>query len=202
MKRNYLIALVLVGLLGCNSSQDETDMTRADPETGQTESTPPEMMLGLDDFTKQQAKPLEEAAISVKGAYNYKGFSYLEPTEAEKLVAVDVEFSNYREDFDIDDVGIINDDEKEVYGIEPNVVLLNVDGEIVREDSFWPEAPGPVRVLLIYALPKESKSLKLEYWERIITDRSIELKDGGPVLKNPEKQEGKPDTPAEDQRGD
>ena len=89
MKRNYLIALLLVGLLGCNSSQDETDMTRADPDSGFTEP-----MLSLEDFTKQQTKALEEMIVSVKAAYNYKGFSYLEPNEAEKLIAVDVEFSN------------------------------------------------------------------------------------------------------------
>lgn len=193
MKLNYLIALVLGGLLGCNSSPDETIRKKADSNSVFTKP-----MLGVDEFTKQQAKPLEEATISVKGAYNYNGLSYLEPTKEEKLVAVDIEFSNYRQEFDVDDVGIINGDEIEVYGYEPHIVPLNKDGELVREEFFWPEAPGPVRVLLIYAIPKESKAVKLGYWGSVITDKSVKLEEGGPVLKNPEKQDSQ-STPSDGQ---
>lgn len=192
MKRNYLIALLLVGLLGCNSSQDETDMTRADPDSGFTEP-----MLSLEDFTKQQTKALEEMIVSVKAAYNYKGFSYLEPNEAEKLIAVDVEFSNYSKDFDPDEVEIINGDTNEVYGIANTIAPLNEKGEVILEEHILPEAPGPVRLLLVYAFPKDSNSLKLRYGGRVIPDKSVKLKEGGPVLKDPEKQGGQADPPDE-----
>lgn len=190
MKRNYLIALLLVGLLGCNSSQDETDMTRADPDSGFTEP-----MLSLEEFTKQQTKALEEMIVSVKAAYNYKGFSYHEPNEAEKLIAVDVEFSNYSKDFDPDEVEIINGDTNEVYGIANTIAPLNEKGEVILEEHIMPEAPGPVRLLLVYAFPKGSNSLKLRYGGRVIPDKSVKLKEGGLVLKDPEKQGGQADPP-------
>lgn len=189
MKRNYVIALLLVGLLGCSSNQNESEIVLVDSETGEQEQVPSEMTGRLEEIANQQAKSLEKASVSVKAAYNYKGYSYIEPVSIAKLIAVDVEFSKYGQNFDLDDVDIIDSDTDENYGSDPQIVLLNKEGEILPDDTEWPEAPGPIRVLLIYAFPKDSKSVKLGYWGSVITDKSVKLEEGGPVLKNPEKQD-------------
>lgn len=57
-----------------------------------------ELKAPLEQIARKQSKGLDNANVMVNRVYNYNGYGYLEPLEGAKLVAVDVEFSGYREE--------------------------------------------------------------------------------------------------------
>ena len=106
------------------------------------------------------------ANAKVHRAYDYDGYTWKEATDATRLIAVDVELRNYSQGLDLDDVDILDGESNENYGSSPQIANLTLDGKLAADvnDPSWPDDLGPLRVLLIYAFPKESKTIKLGYW--------------------------------------
>ena len=187
MRRVFVAALLCLSLASCSQRGDEEkpDVAGTDVQSGQDEPFPPEVRVELKAIAGQQAEGLKEAVVRVYGAYEYHGYSFIQPVPSARLVAVDVEFSCYNAGFDLDDVDIIDGRTDENYGSDPHIALLSSDGVVQEDDSKWPEAPGPIRVLLIYAMPRESVSVKLGYWGTTLTSSVVSLVKGGPSLKEP-----------------
>ncbi len=149
------------------------------------EEPPPEVMQALEDVAREQSQGLADASITVHRAYDYAGPSWLEPIEGAKLIAVDVEFTGYADGFDLDDVDLIHGNTAETYGSDPDMGLLDAEGQMVanqNDDDVWPRRPRPLRVLLVYAAPTSLKSLKLGYWGETITPEAVVLQGTGPSL--------------------
>lgn len=142
-------------------------------------------------LSREQSQGLIDAKVTVHRAYEYSGYTWIEPIETAKLIAVDVEFRNYNEGLDLDDVDIIDGHSNDNYGSDPHIVNLTFDGKLATDidDSSWPENLGPLRVLLIYAFPKESKTIKLGYWGRDLTPQAIPISGNGPSLPTPKQNE-------------
>ncbi len=189
MLKIFLLASICVALLGCSQEAQEKPMTWTDVETGEKEPVPAELRDRLKQIGQAQSEGLDGAKVTVRSAYDYKGYSYLEPVEIAKLIAVDVEFSGYDADFDLDDVDIIDGKTGVNYGSDPHMALLTPEGKIEPDESKWPQAPGPLRILLIYAVPKECSSVRLGYWGKDLTSNATVHSEGGPSLKKPKEDE-------------
>ena len=187
MFRAILSFAVCAMLLSCSNKTEEKPMTWVDTDTGKEEPVPAELQEKLSQIGDAQAKGLDVAMVTIHGAYNYKGYSYLEPIEGAKLISVDVEFFGYKEDFDLDDIDIIEGKTGENYGSYPDISLLTLEGKIETNESNWPNPPGPLRVLLIYAMPDKSTSVKLSYWGKMLVAEVTTLSEGGPTLEKPKK---------------
>jgi len=102
-----------------------------------------------------------------------------------------VEFRNYNQGLDLDDVDIIDGQSNDNYGSDPHIANLTLDGKLAGDvdDSSWPDDLGPLRVLLIYAFPKESKTIKLGYWGQELTAEPVPISGDGPSLPKPKARE-------------
>jgi len=141
----------------------------------------------LERVLREQSQGLTDATVVVHRAYEYHGYSWLEPVDAARLIAVDVEFRNYNQGLDLHDVEVINGESDENYGSEPQTARLTLDGKPAFDSnaSSWRDKPGPLRVLLIYAYPKASNSIKLGYWGQVLTPEPIPIVGDGPSLPKP-----------------
>lgn len=150
----------------------------ADQPAGNRSADPPEftahgdeppasdVVKAIENVTHEQSQGAANVVVIVHRVYEYGGFTRIEPIEGAKVVAVDVEFRNYGRDFDLDDVDIIDGKSDINYGSFPQIVELTSDGELAAEsaDPSGQDDPGPLRVLLIYAIPQGSMSVRLTYW--------------------------------------
>lgn len=175
-----LLVVATVGL-GCGSlglSSDEFDKAAAG-------TLSPEMQKTVQAVAEEQARGLDDAEVIVHRAYNYHGFSWIEPVEGAKLAAVDVELANYGNGFDLDDIDIIDGETDENYGSDPDIVFLMDDGKPFPDNQPTQDFGEPIRVLLIYAVRESTESIKLSYWGREIVSTSIPLEADGLALPEP-----------------
>ncbi len=176
-----LVLFVIVAVcLGCGflrTADDEFDQM--------TEGTfPPEIQKTMQAMAERQAQGLDNAEVIVHRAYNYHGFSWIEPVDGAKLAAVDVEFINASVGFDLDDIDIIDGATNENYGSDPDIAFLDDQGELLPDD-YYPDLGEPIRVLLIYAVRDSTESIKLGYWGNEIVSVPVPLEGNGPVLPEP-----------------
>lgn len=146
----------------------------------------------LQEKGRQQAEGLGSGKVTVNGAWNYKGYSYLSPDpnaaiEA-RLVAVDVTISGHTENFDIDDIEIVDGISLISYGSDPHPEFLTLDGKIMPADQFPVSPPGASRWLLIYAFPKATPTFHLYYWGKQLTPSPVSIGDSGLELPYPPKE--------------
>lgn len=155
--------------------------------------TPEEQKLVVDEImrvkARQQAAGLGGGEVTVNGAWEYGGWSYLAPDPNApvevRLVAVDVSFSGHTEHFDIDDVEIVDGASLISYGSDPHAEPLRLDGSLMPAGELPAPPPGESRWLLIYAFPKQSPTLRLEYWHQELTPDPIEIGAQGLELPYP-----------------
>jgi hypothetical protein len=135
-----------------------------------------------------QMEGLMNADVIVHRVYDYRGYTWIEPIEGAKRIAVDVEFRNYRLGIDLDDVDILNGETKENYGSDPDIARLNLDGTLAAdfETAELPVNLGPMRVLLIYAFPESVNAIMLSYWGQELTPKPIPITGDGPELPKPD----------------
>jgi hypothetical protein len=121
---------------------------------------------------KMALRALRSAELSIETMASTTHFPEIEkqiaPIDIAKVIAVDVEYRNCNTGLDLlDDVDIIVGVTDENHDSDHHIAILTLDGKLAAdyEDSSWPENLSPLRVLLIYALPKGSKTIKLGYWD-------------------------------------
>lgn len=197
MRHITLMLIVTTTGLGCSDQRADTNTSINEAVTSETDSpieyridtadgepVPPEIEKELEEISRKQSKGLSGATVIVHRAYEYHGYSWVKPVDVAKLIAVDVEFRNYNQGLDLDDVDIIDGATNENYGSYPHIAHLTPDGELAadEDDLSWPEDLGPLRILLIYAFPKEAKTIKLGYWGAQLTPEAIRIAGNGPSL--------------------
>ncbi len=186
--RSYALVTILAMIAaGCSEHPSTNDVRTLNAITSDGKPVPPEIAQALEGVSREQSQGLSSAKVIVHRAYEYDGYTWLEPTETAKVIAVDVEFRDYNQGLDLDDVDIIEAQSNENYGSDPQIANLTLDGKLAAnaDDSSWPEDLGPLRVLLIYAIPKESTAIKLGYWGKELTPRPTPISGNGPSLPKP-----------------
>lgn len=183
-----LVFTVLGILAGCQRAPAPDDQSGGGAASSEQadESVPPEIQRLLESVARRQSRGLAGATTTVHRAFEYTEDSFIAPLEGAKLVAVDVEFQGHSRDFDLDDVDVIDAATNENYGSDPEIRLLRSDGSLEPNEAKWDAPQESLRVLLVYAVPKETNSIKLGYWESELTPKPIAVGQG--ALKYDESQ--------------
>ena len=138
---------------------------------------------------KQQAEGLGKGSVKVNGAWQYTGYSHLSPDPAAaieaRMIAVDLTVLGHTPFFDIDDIEILDGVTLISYGSDPHAEFLSPEGALLPAGQLPPAAPGPVRLLLIYAFPKNTSSFHLYYWGKQLTLNPVKIGPGGMALPYP-----------------
>ncbi len=180
----FFLALVcVVVLLLATSEAGDKERVQMDSTTAATFS--PEMQATIQTVMDSQARGLDGAKVTVHRAYNYQGFSWIEPVEGAKLVAIDLGLADYSVGIDLDDVDIIDGQTDENFGSDPDIVFLTDDGEPFSDNQPSQSFGEPIRVLLIYAVRESTDSIKLGYWGEEIVSKPVLLEEDGLALPEP-----------------
>ena len=215
MKYFFLSSIWLVSLSSCGGNPPVEQKSDAPSKPGQQPSqgtvqasptistqnglkrhlTPKEKNEVVDKIlqvrAREQAAGLGKGSVTVNRAWNYTGYSYLSVNpdlniEA-RLVAVDLTASGHTPNFDFDDIEIVDGDTMISYGSDPHAVPLNLsDGQIMPIDQAPAAAPRASRWLMIYAFPKNTKTLNLFYWGQKLTLQPMDIAPKGWELPYPE----------------
>jgi|GEM_PF-591608 len=137
----------------------------------------------LQQQARLQAEGLGTGRVTVNGAWNYTGYSFLSPDpnaaiEA-RLVAVDLTVTGHTPHFDVDDIEIVDSKSFLSYGSDPHVEFLDLEGKLMPPDEGPPSPPRANRYLLIYAYPKDTDDFRLFYWGKQLTAAPFPIADGG-----------------------
>jgi len=146
VQRGTILAcyVVLNVALGCSErdllktrsiNADDSVDEAAQKSTNDDAKLPQEARKELKEVARAQSKALSDAKTKVHRAFNFQQDSVYQPNEKQKLVAVDVEFSGYRTDFDLEDVEVIDGKTNENYGSDPEIRLLQSDGKLEQNES-------------------------------------------------------------------
>ncbi|MCG8599843.1 MAG: hypothetical protein MI807_06860 [Verrucomicrobiales bacterium] len=186
-------------LSGCGGdvSEEKKDPGMAQEQTAGVpvgELTPEQQKEVIDALMRtkaqEQAQGLGGGKVVVNGAWNYEGYSYLSPDpnaaiEA-RLVAVDLTISGHTQNFDVDDIEIVDGASLLSYGSDPHAEPLNREGKLLGQGDVFPAAPEANRWLLIYAYPKASPAFRLYYWgQELSGDDPVKIADSGWELPHP-----------------
>lgn len=185
-------------LAGCERASEEGEGGAPDTanqvQAGDTRQlTPAEQRIVLDQImqarARQQAQGLGSGKVTVNGAWNYTGYSYLSPDpdaaiEA-RLIAVDITVAGHTNHFDIDDIEVVEAGSYMSFGSDPHATPLNLNGELLKEGDFLAAPPKANRWLLIYGYPKNSENLRLFYWGQELTTKPIPIAESGFELPFP-----------------
>jgi hypothetical protein len=168
----FVVVLLLI-LVGCGRKPSADKSSAADES-----ELPLNVEEAIRDVAARQSQALKGATTLVHRVFRYDRTGIYKPSADEQLVAVDVEFRKYSKGLDLDDVDLVDGDTDENYGSDPEIKRLRPDGKL-DTNSYDDHAPSkPLRVLLIYRLPKEVASLQLEYWGDRLTEAAIPIVEG------------------------
>ena len=144
----------------------------------------------IEGMRARQAAALENAQVTVNAAWPYEGYSTLSPDPASaipaRMVAVDLTVSGHTADFDPDDIEIVDGITMVSYGSDPHLAVIKGPGEVITDAKMMPIAPAPMRLLLIYAFPKTTRTFTLYYWGRNLLDKPRGFDAAGWSLPYPE----------------
>ena len=174
-----IICLAVIGCKGETKHDSKEQVISPKEYQGQDPDT-----VGR-DIAQKQSQGLKNATATAFRAYIYQGSaSYVEEPDKYKLVAVDVTFSGSSENFDLDDVDLINGVTGVNYGSDPEIAFLKDDGSF----KAWSvdELHDPFRVLLVYMVPKSVASIKLSYWGQNLVKNPVRIEASGPMMPVPE----------------
>lgn len=156
-----LVLFLLVFSAACNKEKIEAPVKTTQKQA--TEESP-ELNQLITAMKTKQANGLGTGSVKVNGAWVYTGYSFLDPVQGARLVAVDATVSGHTSAFDFDDIEIVGGATLISYGSDPHITLLSPEGKALPDIRQMPAAPDPVRVLLIYGFPVETESFTLYYW--------------------------------------
>ncbi len=139
---------------------------------------PPQVLRDIEDVARRQSRALVEATTTVHRAFHYRHGGPRASSKDLKFVAVDVEFKGHNRDLDLDDVDIVDGETGENYGSDPEIRLLRPDGSFEQNNAKWETEGDSLRVLLIYAVPERTESIKLEYWGGSLTPKPTRIGEG------------------------
>jgi len=157
-------------------------------QTANDSGTPPsEVVEAVESELAAELPVMEGITTTLHKAYAYQGYSYHDPEAGSKLVGVDVEFGDYGDGLDLDDVELLDGASNEGIGGFPHIELMSQDGQVLQgaADTEWPGAGGPLRVLLIFSVPEATNSVKLAYGGGLLTVEPTSIGNDGPSLKAP-----------------
>lgn len=183
--------LIVLAAVGCS---DRSDDAATDPTSNRTSSTvapvSDELAKVIGRGSDDGPKADDDSGVVVHRVYDYTGYTWIEPTANAKRIAVDVELRNDEPRLDLDGVEIMNGETNQSYGGHPHAVRLTGDGKPASgsEAVTSTEQSRPLRVLLIYAVPNDTKSIKLGYWGQPLTTKSVPVTGNGPSLSKPAEQ--------------
>ena len=182
VKHEY--AWLLMGLLvlsGCGESSPPNRAAAESEADDELKGFSPEDREKFKEVSLVQSQGLKGATCQVQMAYNYPGKTEAEPVDGAKLIGVRVEFRDWKKGFDLDDVDVIDAADNQNYGSDPLIQFLTEQGDFIDDNDPDFDAEGPLRCLLIYAVPKSCQAIKLGYWGDVIAPTAIPLADTGPV---------------------
>jgi hypothetical protein len=147
-------------------------------DSAKVSEIPKEVLDELKKVGEVQSKGLSNATTVIHRVYDYEGYSYYNLTQEQKkkfkLVALDVEFKGKSDGLDLDDVEIVDASTNKSFADSPHIELLDDTGNLAKNQADWPKTGMPLRVLLIYAVPIDFKSVKLSYWgSEIVTTPKV-----------------------------
>ncbi len=172
MHHNAWLFVVLLILPGCGDrSQTEADSEEVPVASGKADQ----------EVSLMQSQGLKGATCLVYTAYNYPGETEIEPVDGAKLVGVNVEFRNWKQGFDLDDIDVVDAANNQNFGNDPLVQFLTVDGQFIDDNDPDFDDEGPLRCLLIFVVPQTCPTIQLGYWGNILTPVAIPLENTGPV---------------------
>lgn len=199
MKTGYLkILFPILWLTGCGIEppaapvipEDKPPAPTAQPARQGINPQNPEVAAYLQDQVQKQSSALNAAHVVINGAWNYTGFSFLSPDPNAKiparLIAVDVTVSGQTPFFDVDDMEVVDGVTNFSYGSDPHFAYLDItSGELLPGGVAPAQAPKTNRILLIYGFPKETKTVKIAYWNRILVNDAVTVADTGWEIPHP-----------------
>ncbi|MCB1090004.1 MAG: hypothetical protein KDL87_00630 [Verrucomicrobiae bacterium] len=152
--------------------------------------------LVMNRLAQGQAAGLKNARITVNAAWNYKGYSYLSPDPAAaipvRMVAIDLTVEGHTSEFDPDDIEIVDGITLVSYDSNPHLSVIQSPGVVIEDPNQIPKAPAPLRLMLIYAFPKNTPTFTLFYWGQKLLDKPHGFDAEGWGLPYPEKEETPP----------
>jgi hypothetical protein len=173
-----LLTIVALSIIACSTNTPQAiEVDRASIGTYS-----PEVQLTMQAVIDKQSQGLANAVVSIKRAYNYRGFTYMQSVEGAKLIAVDVRFADYQDGIDLDDIDIIDGGTNENYGSDPDIIFLTDEGDPFPDNKPTQDFGEPIRVMLIYAVRETTVSIKLAYWGKEIWKEPYILQDNGPEM--------------------
>ena len=135
----------------------------------------------IQEIARAKAGGLDGAAVTIHSVTEYDRFREASPQPGEKLVAVDVTFSHFKDGFTLDGVELLDVERAEVQscGGDAYQVYLNPDGTLHprQDDDYWAANPNrdTVRLYLVYSAPKSVRRIGLGYWGRVIVERRYDI---------------------------
>ena len=173
MKMSGCVVVLLVVLVGCSGKPSADKPSAADES-----KLPANVAEAVREVAARQSQALKGATTIVHRAFPFNQNGVYKPSADEQLLAVDVEFQKYSKGLDLDDVDLIDGETDESYGSNPEIKMLRPDG-MLSPNSYDDQAPNkPLRVLLIYCVPKKVASVQLDYWGDRLTEAPIPIVDG------------------------
>jgi hypothetical protein len=151
----------------------------------------PEMQALVQDVARRQASGLDGAEIVIHSVTGRNVFHRATPQPGERLVVIDVTFTNHQPGFGLAGVELIDGRQAKArsYGNDPYQVYLNPDGTLMEDQSAlhlcgpigW-KNEHPIRVFLVYSAPPDVDWVGLGYWGKVIVDRPYEVVPGEDVI--------------------
>ena len=140
-----------------------------------------EMTAVFKETAKTQAAALDGATVTIHSVTEHDHFRDATSQPGQKLIVVDVTFSQFKYGFGVAGVELLDVGGQDVQscGGDPYQVYLNADGTVhpKQMEDYWSanEGSDSVRLYLVYSTPKSVRRVALGYWERVIVDRRYDV---------------------------
>jgi len=161
-----------------------------EPESKEGETThinlsdldPRDKMTALfKETAKTQAGGLDGASVTIHSVTEHDRFRDATSQPGQKLIVVDVTFSQFKNGFGVAGVELLDVGGEDVQscGGDPYQVYLTADGTVhpKQMEDYWSanNDSDSVRLYLVYSTPKSVRRVALGYWERVIVDRRYDV---------------------------
>jgi hypothetical protein len=143
---------------------------------------PANVAEALTQVAKLKSAALKNATVQVHRAYLYRGPTEVQVNEKGKLIAVDITVAGSGDYFKIWDLDIIDGATNENFGSDPDVAFLDTQGKCIAFEAKGLDLKKPFRLLLVYGVPLNTKTIKLGYWGQDLTPAPTSLQPSGPPL--------------------
>jgi len=167
-----ILHILTFGMLGNAGSRDSVEEIDLNEDL--------ELRSAFQEIGKLQASGLDGSTITIHSVREHMAFHGATPHPGHKLVVVDVTFKDHKTGFGLAGIQLIDGEKEEAesYGGNPHQIYLEEDGSLMKDQSGghlvgpmdW-ENDKPIRVFLVYSVPKNVRKVGLGYWGKIIVDK-------------------------------